>query len=176
MSRVVALMLTGLLALMCSSTTSSSIGQPVPQPVQKQIEAYAAAWASRNPDAIAALHTQDTLFRLQVQGEADVRGRDAVRQRFADLLRDNPLYSSTAQRVTVGGNGLVVIEYTFVMGPASDFTLGRWIYTPTGRSYAVNAVDVIRFAEDGVAEKVTWLDVDAIRSNSMAAVRLEAQP
>ena len=42
-------------------------------------ERYFAAWAARDPDAIVALHTEDTSFWMHMGGEPVV-GRDAVRQ------------------------------------------------------------------------------------------------
>ena len=47
---------------------------------------YAAAWASRDPDAIAALHTEDGVFHLHSAGSEPARGREAVRDAFAGIL------------------------------------------------------------------------------------------
>ena len=46
---------------------------------------YFAAWADRDPDAIVALHTDDTRFWTHLGNEAVV-GRDAVRATFAELF------------------------------------------------------------------------------------------
>src|SRR5262245_66634804 len=52
-------------------------------------ERYFAAWAGRDPDAIVALHTEDTQFWSHL-GMAPVKGRDAVRDTFADLFERFP--------------------------------------------------------------------------------------
>jgi uncharacterized protein (TIGR02246 family) len=53
--------------------------------LQQITERYFAAWEQRDPDAIAALHTEDTQFWMHAGGEP-VRGREAVRAAFADVF------------------------------------------------------------------------------------------
>ena len=48
-------------------------------------ERYFAAWANRDPDAIVAMHTDDTQFWTHIGGDPVV-GRDAVRDTFAGLF------------------------------------------------------------------------------------------
>jgi len=57
--------------------------------VDDLFQRYADAWGPRNPDAIVALHTDDTTFHAHV-GQEPVRGKAAVRQAFADLLAQFP--------------------------------------------------------------------------------------
>jgi len=45
-------------------------------------ERYAYAWERRDPDAIAALHTEDSVFQLHSAGQEPARGREAVREAF----------------------------------------------------------------------------------------------
>ena len=136
--------------------------------IQQLLGAYAAAWGSRDPARIAALHSADTIFDLRVDGEAPTVGRQAAQLRFAGILRDNPSYSSTVRKVEFGPN-FVVIEYTIAMDAPAPFQLGRMRYVPTGTPYAVPAIDVIRFRDGLVSEKVTFLDTDTVRANSRDA-------
>ncbi len=140
----------------------------------QQVAAYAAAWSSRDPDRIAALHTHDTVFDLRIAGEAPVTGQQAVRERFRRILRDNPGYASTVGKIGFGPD-FVIIEYRIAMDPPAPFVLGSFRYTPmAGVPYAVPAIDVIRFRDGLVSEKVTFLDADAVRANSKAVVPVEA--
>ncbi len=137
----------------------------VPAKIQQLVANYAAAWGSRDPDRIAALHTPDTVFNLRLAGETPQIGRQAVRERFGRILRDNPGYASTVTKVGFGPD-FVVIEYKIAMAPPAPFVLGRFRYTPTTAPYDLPAIDVIRFRDGLVSEKVTFLDVDTIRTNS----------
>lgn len=133
--------------------------------IQELVAAYAAAWGSRDPARIAALHSADTIFDLRVDGEALAVGREAARRRFTGILRDNPTNSSTVRKVEFGPN-FVVIEYAIAMNPPAPFQLGRERYVPTGTPYSVPAIDVIRFRDGLVSEKVTFLDTDTVRAKS----------
>lgn len=140
--------------------------------VPQLVATYAAAWSSRDPDRIAALHTTDTVFDLRIATEAPSVGRKAVRERFSRILRDNPGYSSTVNKVDFGSD-FVVIEYQISMDPPTPFLLGQFRYTPKGQPYAVPAIDIIRFRDGLVSEKVTFLDTDAVRANSQNAEALQ---
>lgn len=153
------------------ATAQKSTARPT---LQQQVAAYAAAWSSRDPDRIAALHTPDSVFDLRIAGEAPVIGQKAVRERFSRILRDNPGYASTVGKIGFGPD-FVVIEYRIAMDPPAPFVLGSYRYTPlAGIPYAVSAIDVIRFRDGLVSEKVTFLDTDAVRANSKAAVPVDA--
>ena len=156
-----------------AQTISSATTEPLraSPAVPHLVGAYAAAWASRDPDRVAALHTSDTVFDLRVDGEVSAVGREAARARFAAILRDNPTYASNVRKVEFGTD-FVVIEYEIAMNPPAPFTLGRFRYTPTGAPYVVPAIDVIRFRDGLVSEKVTFLDTDTIRAKSRAIASL----
>jgi uncharacterized protein (TIGR02246 family) len=160
-------------AALAPHTAAAQPGTAQPA-LQQQVAAYAAAWSSRDPERIAALHTPDTVFDLRVAGEAPATGREAVRERFGRILRDNPGYASTVGKIGFGPD-FVVIEYRIAMDPPAPFVLGSFRYTPmAGVAYAVSAIDVIRFRDGLVSEKVTFLDTDAVHANSRAAVPVDA--
>jgi len=161
------LALTSLPALPAAQTSASAatpVERAIPS-IQQVVGAYAAAWASRDPARIAALHTSDSVFDLRIDVEAPVVGRDAIQARFAGILRDNPTYASTVRKVDFGAD-FVVIEYDVAMNPPTRFRLGSANYTPTGEPYLVPAIDVIRFRDGLVSHKVTFLDTDTIRAKS----------
>lgn len=131
------------------------------------VERYALAWASRDATRIAALHTDDSVFHLVIEGEPPVVGRAAIAARFARILADNPAYSSTPRTVNFGVD-FVVIEYDFVMAPPRAFAMGARRYEPRGTTYTVPAVDIITFRDGLVSRKVTYLDTAVIAANSGA--------
>ena len=57
--------------------------------IQDLADRYGDAWHSHDPDAIVALHTDDTKFHLHV-GDEPARGREAVRETFAQILTQWP--------------------------------------------------------------------------------------
>lgn len=134
----------------------------------RDVERYAHAWASRDAAGIAALHTEDSVFHLVIEGEAAMVGRKAIEARFARILADNPAYSSTPRTVGFGPD-FVVIEYDFVMAPPGPFAMGRQRYEPRAVSYTVPAIDVITFRDGLVSRKVTYLDTAVLEANSLKA-------
>ena len=56
-----------------------------PRTLAELYDRYVAAWAARDPDAIAALHTEDTTFWLH-HGQQPLTGREAVRDAFAAMF------------------------------------------------------------------------------------------
>jgi steroid delta-isomerase-like uncharacterized protein len=57
--------------------------------VDDLIQRYTDAWASRDPDTIVALHTDDTTFHAHA-GQDAAHGKAAVRQAFSDLFAQFP--------------------------------------------------------------------------------------
>ncbi len=155
-----------------SDLTAAEASPAASPTIQQQVAAYAAAWSSRDADRIAALHTPDTIFDLRVDGETPAVGRQATRDQFARILRDNPNYASTVRKVGFGAD-FVVIEYEIAMSPSAPFVLGHFRYMMAGAPYAVPAIDVIHFCDGLVAEKVTFLDTDTIRAKSSAVAAVE---
>jgi len=54
-------------------------------PLAAIFERYHVGWETRDPDMIAALHSEDTVFWLH-DGSAPVTGRDALRRHCAELF------------------------------------------------------------------------------------------
>src|SRR3712207_5466812 len=77
-------------------------------------ERYFAAWAARDPDAIAALHTADTRFWTHTGAEA-VDGRDAVRATFAGIFEQFPDFSFETYRVLYGEDHWV-LDWALING------------------------------------------------------------
>jgi steroid delta-isomerase-like uncharacterized protein len=119
--------------------------------VDDLIERYSDAWASRDPDAIVALHTEDTAFHAHTGQEAAV-GKAAVRQAFADLLALFPDLGFQPVSLRVG----------------SDFWVAEWRMTGTaavsGAKVEVDLVDVITVKGGLVASKDSYVDAVALQA------------
>jgi ketosteroid isomerase-like protein len=110
------------------------------QDLQAVSERYFAAWAGRDPDAIAALHTPDTRFWRHLGGEPVV-GRDAVRATFAELFEQFPEFSFETYRV-IYGDGHWVLDWALISG-----------------DIRFDCLDVVEVSADGlVARKDTFVD------------------
>lgn len=107
---------------------------------------YSGAWASHDPDAILALHTEDTVFHIH-GGEAPHEGADAVRAAIAEIFATSPDLAFAPRRAHFGDDHFVS-EYV-VSGTAG------------GNAFAVDGVDVFTLRDGRVARKDTYLDLPA---------------
>jgi uncharacterized protein (TIGR02246 family) len=117
--------------------------------LQRVFDRYHAAWEAKDPDAIAALHTEDSTFALR-SGGTRVRGRDVLRGHFAQIFRDFPGYRAEVHRLLLG-DGHWVLEWTMAVDlPAVE-----------GGSFTarIDLVDVVDVDADGlVTRKDVWVD------------------
>jgi ketosteroid isomerase-like protein len=103
-------------------------------------ERYFAAWADRDPDAIVAMHTDDTEFWTHLGGDP-VLGRDAVRATFAELFNGFGDFSFEIYRVLYGENHWV-LDWALISG-----------------DIRFDCLDVVTVSPDGlVARKDTFVD------------------
>src|SRR5215217_8121701 len=88
--------------------------------VEAVAETYFAAWEARDPDRIAALHTDDTRFQIHAANEPTV-GREAVRDAFAGLFEQWPNFAFDVHRVLYGDDHWV-LDWALLSsgGPAGD--------------------------------------------------------
>src|SRR4029453_16352491 len=118
-------------------------------------ERYFAAWAARDPDAIVAMHTEDTQFWTHAGGEP-VRGRDAVRDEFAQIFERFPGFDFETHRVLYGDD-FWVLDWALISGDVR-----------------FDCLDVVNVSPDGlVARKDTFIDMVQLQA-SMPEVAGEA--
>jgi SnoaL-like domain len=135
------------------------------------VERYADACGSRDAERVVALHSEDSVFRLFVDGAAAANGRAAILAQFRQILSDNPGYRSTVRSVMFGSD-FVVIGYDIHMDPPKPFAFGNTRYVPTDRAYAIPAIDAIYFRNGLVTVKHTYLDTAVIGAHSRRANRV----
>ena len=93
-------------------------------------ENYFAAWEKRDPDAIVALHTDDTQFWTHGAGDPVV-GRDAVRTTFSQLFDVFPDLSFEIYRVLYGDDHWV-LDWALISGDIRFDCLDVVVVTPDG--------------------------------------------
>lgn len=93
-------------------------------------ERYFAAWEKRDPDAIVALHTDDTRFWTHT-GAEPVDGRDAVRATFAQLFEVFPDFSFETYRVFYGADHWV-LDWALISGDIRFDCLDIVVVSPEG--------------------------------------------
>jgi steroid delta-isomerase-like uncharacterized protein len=119
--------------------------------VDDLFQRYADAWGRRNPDAIVALHTDDTTFHAHV-GQEPARGKAAVRQAFADLLAQFP--------------DLAFEQVSLRKG--SDFWVVEWrmsgTLAGTDSAFEVDLVDLITVEDGLVKSKDSYIDAVSLQA------------
>jgi ketosteroid isomerase-like protein len=93
-------------------------------------ERYFAAWAQRDPDAILALHTDDTRFWTHV-GSDPVVGRGAVHATFTQLFETFPDFSFETYRVLYGDDHWV-LDWALISGDIRFDCLDVVVVSPDG--------------------------------------------
>ena len=108
---------------------------------------YHQGWVDRDPNVIAAGHTENSTFHLHGLTDA-VTGRVPVRDLIASLLRIVPDLHFEPKRFYVGSDH-IVLEYD--MSGTSD-----------GTHFVCDGADVIAVTDGLVARKDTYLDLAAL--------------
>ena len=127
--------------------------------IQELAGQYHHAWVDRDPDAIVALHTEDSVFHMH--GITDpAMGRGSVRDLIASLLGLVPDLHFEAKRAYFGTDH-IVLEYD--MSGTSE-----------GSHFVCDGVDVIAVLDGLVARKDTYLDLATLVDQIGALPRVVA--
>ncbi|HET6507609.1 MAG TPA: nuclear transport factor 2 family protein [Baekduia sp.] len=123
--------------------------------------AYGAAWDAHDLDAIIAMHTDDMVFHLHLEG-SDPVASPAVRDVFAYVFEAWPDYHCEIHRTTVRED-LAILEYDIVGTLEKPFPAGDEMGVPTGTKASFGAIDVLHCVDGKVQRKDTWVDGVAMR-------------
>lgn len=104
--------------------------QSDPHDLKALSERYFAAWAKRDPDAIAELHTADTRFWTHLDAEPAV-GRDAARDAFAGVFQQFPGFAFEINRVLYG-DAHWVLDWVLIDGAVRFDCLDVVVVSPEG--------------------------------------------
>ena len=122
----------------------------MPTAAREVFERYHACWEARDPDRIAELHTDDSVFHLH-SGRGPVQGRAAVREAAAEIFALVPDLAFELVSLRCG----------------EDFWVVQWTLTGTSASGAAVDVDLVDFVlvENGaVSEKHSYVDGAAMHA------------
>ena len=84
-------------------------------PLAAIFERYHVAWETRNPDMIASLHSEDTIFWLH-DGSDPVKGRDALRRHCARLFESFDFSQEMGRQLY--GEEHWILEWTMLLSLA----------------------------------------------------------
>ncbi len=138
------------------------------QCTERLADRYAAAWASRDIEAIVGLHTTDSTFRLVVDDAAEVRGHEALKSAFADLfaqwseLRFDPIEY-------LYGEAHWVLRSRTHATAATAMALPGAATATAGVPVVFEAVDLLTARGGLIASKVTYIDAVSIQRQIAAA-------
>jgi uncharacterized protein (TIGR02246 family) len=136
--------------------------------LQQLFEAYGTAWASLDPERIAAFHTEDGVFCLHGGDGEDVVGRNAIKDAFGGFIAQWPDLGFEPVRVRFG-SGFAVAEWKF------SGTLQGSLDTPDGtaegdgKRIEWDAVDVYGFDGGLISRKDTYVDAVSVQAQLAAA-------
>ncbi len=128
--------------------------------MRELFDAYGDAWASHDPDAIAAFHAADGIFHLHADGEP-VHGREAIRDTFAGFLAQWPDLAFAEQDSHILEGGWVV-RWTMSGTLAESGEVVEGESAEAGAHFEVDAVDVIEVADGKLTAKHTYVDSQAL--------------
>jgi uncharacterized protein (TIGR02246 family) len=115
-------------------------------------ERYFAAWEARDPEAIVAMHTEDTQFWTRL-GTEPVKGREAVRATFAELFERFPEFGFETHRVLYGPD-FWILDWALTFQPEGGGDRARF-----------DCLDVVNVSPDGlVARKDTFVDMVQLKA------------
>ena len=119
--------------------------------VAKIAERYADAWIARDPDAILALHADDSTF--QAHGRTgEVRGREALHAEFSEIFQRYPGFGVESHRLLLGDRHWT-LDWTLTFQPAGEARRG------------FRALDVVEIDADGrVTRKNTFFDYAQVKA------------
>ena len=104
---------------------------------------YSEAWSRHDPQAIAALHTEDSVFHVHNILDAFI-GRAAIAEAVAAIFADSPDLSFERGRVHLGEDHIV-----------SEYVMSG---TLLGRRFACEGTDIFSVRDGLVARKDSYID------------------
>jgi len=127
--------------------STTLLGAP-PSPLAAIFERYHVGWETRDPELIASLHSEDTVFWIH-DGSDPVMGRNALRRRCAELFAAYAFSFAMGRRLY--GEDHWVFEWTMILSLAQ----------PDGSPFTarVEMLDVVTVNSRGeVARKDVYLN------------------
>lgn len=113
--------------------------------LKRLTDRYFAAWERRDPDAIAALHSEESVFHLHT-GQEPVQGRAAVREAFAAMFEQWPDLSMELVSLHLG----------------QDFWAVQWRVRT--EAFEADLADIVTVESGLVTSKQSYIDGLAVQA------------
>lgn len=126
------------------------------QTTDQLAQAYGDAWNRHDPDAIAALHTEDAVFHNHTSG-GRVVGPQAIRDMAASVFRTFPDLRFEVRRLYVRDD-LIVQEWTAEGTHRGPITRDERVIAPTGKRIRWDGVDIMPVRDGRIARKDVYAD------------------
>lgn len=123
---------------------------------------YGDAWNANDLEAIMALQGDDFVFQLHSEGYEPAVGPDQARAQFAYFFEAFEGMHFEPRAGHLDGE-LFTNEFRFTGTLVKPLPLVGEVVEPTGRSVAVDGVDVITIRDGLVRSKHTYMDTLAMR-------------
>jgi ketosteroid isomerase-like protein len=109
--------------------------------LHKWLTAYGQAWETRDPQAAAALFTEDTVYYEKPFTEP-ARGREGVRQYWSDAVKDHS-----------------AVTFSFdILTTSANLSFARWLtkltHLSSGKQVKIDGIFVLQFAENGLCREL----------------------
>jgi steroid delta-isomerase-like uncharacterized protein len=124
--------------------------------LQEFIDRYNEAWNAHDVDAIAAMHTEDSVFENHTTGDINV-GPDAIGNAITGIFGVFPDLKFETRRQYIRED-LVVQEWTARGTHEGKMTRSGVEVEPTGRTVEYRGMDVIPIRDGLVARKDVYSD------------------
>jgi steroid delta-isomerase-like uncharacterized protein len=124
--------------------------------LQEFIDRYNAAWNAHDVDAIASMHTDDSVFENHVTGDVYV-GPEAIGRAVTGIFSVFPDLAFETRRAYLRED-LVVQEWTARGTHEGTMTRSGIEVAPTGRKVEYEGMDVIPIRDGLVARKDVYSD------------------
>jgi steroid delta-isomerase-like uncharacterized protein len=124
--------------------------------LQEFIDRYNAAWNAHDPEAIVAMHTEDSVFENHVTGDVNI-GREQIGKAIRGIFSVFPDLSFEGRRQYIRED-LVVQEWTARGTHEGTMTRAGIQVPPTGRKVKYKGMDVIPIENGLVARKDVYSD------------------
>ena len=120
--------------------------------ITELFDRYAAAWSDHDADAIAEMHTEDSVFHLHSAGQEPARGREAVRDAFAAMFDQWPDLA------------FELVSFR----PGESFWAVEWKVVAEG--FEADLADVVTVEDGLVKSKQSYIDALSVQAQLEAGV------
>lgn len=150
---------------MRSTESRAGVG---PEAMRELADRYGKAWNDHDNDAIVALQTEDSVFRLHgAGGVKESVGVEACRETYEYLLAAWPDQHFDVRNIVVR-ESFYVCESILTGTLALPWQMGDETFQPNGKKVGFEIVDIMEIENGRIKTKNSWMDGFALREQLRA--------